>query len=45
MYKFKNALNKMIIIYHNDERHGITIANSLIGKGFENIFLLTLGLG
>ncbi|EAS01972.2 rhodanese-like domain protein (macronuclear) [Tetrahymena thermophila SB210] len=44
VYRFKNQPDKLIIIYHSDERNGIPIAQKLAEKGFENVFLLSGGI-
>jgi centrosomal protein CEP41 len=40
----KNKPNKLIIIYHEDDKSGIQVASVLFEKGFDNIYLLTGGI-
>jgi centrosomal protein CEP41 len=44
MYKLKNRPDKLIIVYHEDDKHGASYAAVLYQKGFDNIFLLTGGV-
>lgn len=44
LYRFKNAPDKLIICYMNDERQGTTQAALLSEKGYENTFLLSGGI-
>lgn len=44
MYHYKNKQNKIIVIYHFDEKKGIEYANNFAEKGFENIYLLSGGI-
>ena len=44
LYLFKNKLNKLIIVYMNDERAGTKAAMLLAEKGYENTFLLSGGI-
>lgn len=44
LYRFKNAPDKLIIIYMNDERQGTQYAQILAEKGYENVFLLSGGI-
>ena len=44
LYRFKNAPDKLIICYMNDERQGTTQAALLAEKGYENTFLLSGGI-
>jgi hypothetical protein len=41
---YKNKENKIIIVYHFDEKHGIDYAKELHEKGFDNIYLLSGGI-
>ena len=43
LYRFKNQADKLIVIYHNDERHGVHQARIIFEKGFDNIYLLSGG--
>lgn len=43
LFRFKNAEDKLIIIYMNDERQGIPQAQLLSEKGYDNVFLLSGG--
>ena len=36
--------DKLIIIYHFDEKHGMPTANLFAEKGYENVFLLSGGV-
>lgn len=40
----KNKPNKLIIVYHEDDKSGATYATVLYEKGFDNIYLLTGGI-
>jgi len=44
LFKFKNKEGKLIIIYHNDERNGVTFGNLMSQKNYENVYLLTGGI-
>jgi centrosomal protein CEP41 len=44
LYRFKNAPDKLIICYMNDERQGTQQAALLAEKGYENTFLLSGGI-
>jgi len=44
LYRFRNAPDKLIIIYMNDERQGTQYAQILAEKGYENVFLLSGGI-
>jgi centrosomal protein CEP41 len=44
MFRLKNQMGKMIIIYAGDERPGVENAQKLATRGFENVYLLTGGL-
>ena len=41
---FKNAADKLIVVYMNDERQGTIYAKALFEKGFDNVYLLTGGI-
>eukprot|EP01017_Pseudomicrothorax_dubius_P012527 TRINITY_DN15242_c0_g1_i1.p1 TRINITY_DN15242_c0_g1~~TRINITY_DN15242_c0_g1_i1.p1 ORF type:complete len:306 (-),score=69.18 TRINITY_DN15242_c0_g1_i1:65-982(-) len=43
-YRFKNKENRLIIVYHLDERSGIPFAAHLYEKGYENVYLLSGGI-
>ena len=40
----KNKPEKMIILYHNDERNGIPYANNFFQKGYDNVYFLSGGI-
>ena len=44
LYRFKNAPDKLIITYMNDERQGTAQASLLAEKGYENTFPLSGGI-
>jgi len=44
LQRFKNLDNKVIIVIHDNERHGTHFAKVLCEKGFGNIYLLTGGI-
>lgn len=44
IYKFKNKENKLIIMYHLDERTSIPYVNQMCQKGYDNVYLLTGGI-
>ena len=41
LYRHKNEADKMIVVYADDERHGIQSAQIIFEKGFDNVYLLT----
>lgn len=41
---FKNKSDKLLVIYLDDERHGIQQARIIFEKGFDNLYLLSGGL-
>ena len=43
LFRFKNAQDKLIIIYMLDERAGVAQAALLSEKGYDNVFLLSGG--
>ena len=43
LYRFKNQLDKLIIVYMFDERQGSQYAQLFSEKGYENVFLLSGG--
>lgn len=43
LFRFKNAQDKLIIIYMLDERQGVSQAQLLCEKGYDNVFLLSGG--
>ena len=44
LFRFKNQVNKLIIIYMADERKGTAAATLMSEKGYENVFLLSGGI-
>lgn len=44
MYTLKNKPDKLIIVYHDDDKSGANYAAVLYEKGFDNIYLLTGGI-
>ena len=44
LHAYKNKQDKIIIVYHFDEKKGIGYVNELYEKGFDNIFLLSGGI-
>lgn len=44
LYRFKNATDKLIVCYMNDERQGCSQAALLAEKGYDNTFLLSGGI-
>lgn len=44
MYMLKNKPDKLIIVYHDDDKSGMNYAAVLYEKGFDNIYLLTGGI-
>ena len=42
--EYKNKANHLIIVYHNDEKHGIPAINVMAERGFENAYLLSAGI-
>ena len=43
MYIVKNKPNSIIIVYHKDDRTGVSVSDLLILKGFENIYMISGG--
>ena len=41
---YRNKPDKMLVVYHDDERHGILQSRIIFEKGFDNIYLLSGGL-
>ena len=41
---YKNRPDKMLVVYHEDERHGILQSRIIFEKGFDNIYLLSGGI-
>mmetsp|Transcript_31544 Transcript_31544/g.39236 ORF Transcript_31544/g.39236 Transcript_31544/m.39236 type:complete len:98 (+) Transcript_31544:523-816(+) len=41
---YKNKPDKMLVVYHDDERHGILQSRIIFEKGFDNVYLLSGGL-
>lgn len=39
----RNHPDKLLVIYHSDERHGILQARQIFEKGFDNVYLLSGG--
>lgn len=44
LYAYKNKENKIIVLYHLDEKRGIDYTTQLFEKGFDNLFLLNAGV-
>lgn len=44
MYSLKNKENKLIIVYHEDDKTSASYATVLYEKGFDNIYMLTGGI-
>ena len=44
LFRFKNKPDKLIIVYHTDERKGTQAANLMAEKGYDNVFLLSGGI-
>ena len=40
---FKNKPDKLLVVYADDERHGILTARVIFEKGFDNLYLLSGG--
>lgn len=40
---FKNRVDKMVVVYHEDERQGILASRIIYEKGFDNLYLLSGG--
>ena len=41
LFQYKNKLDKLIVVYSHDERHGCLYAKIIFEKGFDNVYLLT----
>ena len=44
LFHYKNKDNKIIIVYHFDEKKGIDYVNELFEKGYDNVYLLSGGI-
>ncbi|KAL4493581.1 hypothetical protein ABPG72_004074 [Tetrahymena utriculariae] len=44
LYKFKNAADKVIIVYSSDEKQTITAGQTFFEKGYDNIYILNKGI-
>lgn len=44
MYALKNRPDKLIIVYHCDDKNGVDVAKALYEKGFDNIYMLSGGI-
>lgn len=44
IFNYKNKDNKIIVVYHFDEKKGIDYTLELFEKGYDNIFLLSGGI-
>ena len=44
MYHYKNKENKIIVLYHFDEKPGMDYTVQLHEKGYDNLFLLNGGV-
>ena len=44
LYSYKNKEDKIIVVYHFDEKKGIDYVTQFFEKGFDNIFLLSGGI-
>ncbi len=40
---YKNKPDKILVVYHEDERHGILQCRIIFEKGFDNVYLLSGG--
>lgn len=40
---FKNKTDKLLVVYNDDERHGMKYAQTIFEKGFDNCYLLSGG--
>ena len=41
---YKNKPDKLVVVYHEDERHGILQSRIIFEKGFDNVYLLSGGI-
>ena len=44
LYGYKNKENKIIVVYHFDEKPGMDYATQLYEKGYDNLYLLSGGI-
>jgi len=44
LYLYKNKENKIVVVYHFDERMGIQYATEFHEKGYDNVYLLNGGI-
>lgn len=44
LFRFKNKENKLIIIYHSDERNSVPIGQQFFEKGYTNVYILSGGI-
>ena len=41
MHRYKNKPDVLIVVYHDDERHGTQAAKLIFEKGFDNVYLMS----
>ena len=44
MYGYKNKEDKVIVVYHFDEKPGMQYTTELFEKGYDNLFLVSGGI-
>ena len=44
IFNYKNKENKIIVVYHFDEKQGIDYAKEMFEKGYDNVYLLSCGI-
>ena len=44
LYQYRNKEDKIIVVYHFDEKKGIDYTTQFIEKGYENVYLLSGGI-
>ena len=44
LYQYKNKEDKIIVLYHFDEKKGIEYVNQFFEKGYDNVYLLSGGI-
>merc|ERR1711964_922907 len=44
VYRMKSQPDKLLVVYHEDDRQGAAYATQLVQKGWDNIYLLSGGI-
>jgi centrosomal protein CEP41 len=44
LFQYRNREEKIIVVYHFDEKKGISYVTQFVEKGYENVYLLSGGI-